>query len=99
MKVTEISNEIKKKIIQDREKDYGDYQYNFTILAELFTLILAPNLKKKLKPHQVAQLMVTLKLFRSTKGFKSDNYQDLSIYNDMAFNLHKKDIDKGDKNG
>ena len=43
--------------------------------------------------------MVTLKLFRSTKGFKSDNYQDLSIYNDMAFNLHKKDIDKGDKNG
>ena len=49
MKVTEISNEIKKKIIQDREKDYGDYQYNFTILAELFTLILAPNLKKKIK--------------------------------------------------
>ncbi len=98
MKVTEISNEIKKKIIQDREKDYGDYQYNFTILAELFTLILAANLKKKIEPHQVAQLMVTLKLFRSTKGFKSDNYQDLSIYNDMAFNLHKKDIDKGDKN-
>ncbi|AGE60319.1 hypothetical protein [Pelagibacter phage HTVC010P] len=46
MKITELTNEIKKKIIQDREKDYGDYQYNFTILAELFTLILAPNLKK-----------------------------------------------------
>ena len=49
MKITELTNEIKKKIIQDREKDYGDYQYNFTILAELFTLILEPNLKKKLK--------------------------------------------------
>ena len=49
MKITELTNEIKKKIIQDREKDYGDYQYNFTILAELFTLILAPNLKKKTK--------------------------------------------------
>ena len=99
MKITELTNEIKKKIIQDREKDYGDYQYNFTILAELFTLILAPNLKKKLKPYQVGQLMMTLKLFRSTKGYKADNYHDLSIYNDMTFDLHKKDIDKRDKNG
>ena len=99
MKVTDISNEIKKKIVQDREKDYGDSQYNFSVLADLFTLILAENLKKKLKPHQVAQLMMTLKLFRSTKGFKADNYHDLSIYNDMAYNLHKKDIDKQGKNG
>ena len=99
MKVTDISNEIKKKIVQDREKDYGDYQYNFSVLADLFTLILAENLKKKLQPHQVAQLMMTLKLFRSTKGFKADNYHDLSIYNDMAYNLHKKDIDKQGKNG
>lgn len=98
MKVTDINNEIKKKIVQDREKDYGDYQYNFSVLADLFTLILAENLKKKLKPHQVAQLMMTLKLFRSTKGFKADNYHDLSIYNDMAYNLHKKDIDKQGKN-
>ena len=98
MKVTEINNEIKKKIIQDREKDYGDYQYNFSVLSDLFSLILADNLKKKLKPYQVAQLMITLKLFRSTKGFKADNYNDLSIYTDMAFNLHKKDIDKQGKN-
>ena len=90
---------VKKKIVADRQKEYGDYQYNFTILAELFTLILAPNLKKKLKPHQVGQLMMTLKLFRSTKGYKADNYHDLSIYNDMTFDLHKKDIDKRDKNG
>ena len=99
MKITDINNEIKKKVVQDREKDYGDYQYNFSVLSELFTLILADNLKKKLKPYQVAQLMITLKLFRSTKGFKPDNYTDLSIYNDMAFNLHKKDIDKQGKNG
>ena len=99
MKITDLTNEIKKKIIQDREKDYGDYEYNFSILAELFTLILAPNLKKKLKPYQVAHIMMTLKLFRSTKGYKADNYHDLSIYNDMTFDLHKKDIDKRDKNG
>ena len=47
MKITDIDKEIKKKIVSDRQKEYGDYQYNFTILAELFTLILAPNLKKK----------------------------------------------------
>ena len=85
-KITEIDPEIKKKIVQDREKDYGDYQYNFTVLAD--------NLKKRIKPHQVAQLMMTLKLFRSTRGYKADNYHDLSVYNDMAFALHKKDIDK-----
>ena len=98
MKITDIDKEIKKKIVSDRQKDYGDYQYNFTILAELFTLILATNLKKKLKPYQVAHIMMTLKLFRATRGFKADNYTDLSIYNDMASNLHKKDIDKNDKN-
>ena len=98
MKITDIDKEIKKKIVSDRQKEYGDYQYNFTILAELFTLILAANLKKKIKPHQVGQLMMTLKLFRSTRGYKADNYHDLSVYNDMTFDLHKKDIDKNDKN-
>jgi len=98
MKITDLEKEIKKKIVSDRQKDYGDYQYNFTILADLFTLILADNLKKKLRPYQVGQIMMTLKLFRSTKGYKADNYHDLSIYNDMTFNLHKKDIDKRDKN-
>jgi len=39
MKITDLEKEIKKKIVADRQKDYGDYQYNFTILAELFTLI------------------------------------------------------------
>ncbi len=39
MKITDIDKEIKKKIVADRQKEYGDYQYNFTILAELFTLI------------------------------------------------------------
>ena len=68
MKITDIDKEIRKEF--DRQKEYGDYQYNFTILAELFTLILAPNLKKKLKPYQVAQIMMTLKLFRSTRDLK-----------------------------
>ena len=98
-KITDIDQEIEKKIIDDRQKDYGNYQENFIMLADMFTIILADSLKKRIKPHQVGQLMMTLKLFRSTKGYKADNYHDLSIYNDMTFDLHKKDIDKRDKNG
>jgi hypothetical protein len=65
IKIAEIDNEIKAKIIADREKDYGDYQYNFIMLAEMFTLVLADH--------------------------------DMGIYNNMAFELHKKEVAKKDK--
>ena len=66
MKITDIDKEIKKKIVSDRQKDYGDYQYNFTILAELITLILAPNLKKKTKTISSRDVV----LFKPSKEFK-----------------------------
>ena len=51
-KITDIDQEIEKKVINDREKDYGNYQENFVMLAEMFTIILAGNLKKRIKPHK-----------------------------------------------
>ena len=96
-KITDIDQEIEKKVINDREKDYGNYQENFVMLAEMFTIILAGNLKKRIKPHQVGQLMMALKLYRSTKNFKADNYLDLSVYNKMTSEIHKKDVAKKDK--
>ena len=68
MKITDIDKEIKKRIVVDRQKEYGDYQYNFTILAELFTLILAPNLKKKLKPYQVGQAHDDTQIIQKYQG-------------------------------
>ena len=50
-------------------------------------------------PHQVAQLMMALKLYRATKKYKADNYNDLEIYSTMAKELHKKTVDKKDKDG
>jgi hypothetical protein len=97
IKIAELDNEIKAKIITDREKDYGDYQHNFIMLAEMFTLVLADNLKKRIKPHQVGHIMMALKLYRSTRGYKADNYHDMGIYNNMAFELHKKEVAKKDK--
>ena len=96
-KITEIDQEIEKKIVDERQKDYGNYQENFIMLAEMFTIILANNLRKRIKPHQVGQLMMGLKLYRSTKNFKADNYTDLSIYNKMTKEVHKKDVAKKDK--
>tara|TARA_R110002012_G_scaffold3529_1_gene16457 strand:+ start:88 stop:393 length:306 start_codon:yes stop_codon:yes gene_type:complete len=98
-KITDIDKEIEKKIIDDRQKDYGNYQENFIMLADMFTIILASSLKKRVKPHQVGQLMMALKLYRSTKNFKSDNYLDMSVYNKMTKEIHKKEVAKKDKNG
>jgi hypothetical protein len=67
------------------------------MLAEMFTIILASNLKKRIKPHQVGQLMMGLKLYRTTRNFKADNYTDLSIYNKMTKEVHKKEVAKKDK--
>ena len=97
IKVTDIDQEIEKKIIDERQKDYGNYQDNFIMLAEMFTIILASNLRIRIKPHQVGQLMMGLKLFRTTRNFKADNYTDLSIYNKMTKEVHKKEVAKKDK--
>tara|TARA_R110002074_G_scaffold14851_1_gene51654 strand:- start:120 stop:425 length:306 start_codon:yes stop_codon:yes gene_type:complete len=97
-KITDIDQEIEKKIIDERQKDYGNYQDNFIMLADMFTVILANNLKKRVKPHQVGQLMMGLKLYRTTRNFKADNYTDLSIYNKMTKEIHKKEVAKKDKN-
>ena len=43
--------------------------------------------------------MMGLKLYRSTKNFKADNYTDLSVYNKMTKEIHKKEVAKKDKNG
>ena len=98
IKVTDIDQEIEKRIIDERQKDYGNYQDNFIMLADMFTVILANNLKKRVKPHQVGQLMMGLKLYRTTRNFKADNYTDLSIYNKMTKEIHKKEVAKKDKN-
>ena len=40
VKMTDIRSRHQAKIIAEREKDYGDYQHNFIMLAEMFTLVL-----------------------------------------------------------
>jgi hypothetical protein len=85
----DIEEKIHKKIIEDRHKEYGDYQENFTLLAELFSIVLFNKIKTALEPEDVGHIMMALKLYRCTKKYKADSYDDLSIYCKMTKQLRQ----------
>jgi hypothetical protein len=92
-----IEEKIHKKIMQERHEQYGDYEENFALLAELFSIVLFDKVKVALTPEDVGHLMMALKLYRCTKKFKADNYNDLAIYCKMTKNLRHKSIAKKGK--
>jgi len=92
-----IEEKIQRKIIQERHEDYGDYQENFALLAELFSIVLFDKINKALTAEDVGHIMMALKLYRCTKKYKADSYDDLAIYCKMTKNLRHKDIAKKDK--
>ena len=93
----DIEEKIQKKIMQERHQDYGDYQENFALLAELFSIVLFDKINKALTAEDVGHIMMALKLYRCTKKYKADSYDDLAIYCKMTKNLRHKDIAKKDK--
>ncbi len=89
-KTINLEEQIKSKLRNEKDKEYGNYEINFNLLAMLWSVVLKDNLHADIKPHQVAQCMVMLKMLRTTEKYKSDSYLDASIYMDMAKELHKK---------
>lgn len=89
-KTINLEEQIKEKIRKDRDKEYGDYEVNFHILAMLWSVVLRDKLKEDIQAHEAAQIMMMMKMFRCTTKFKADNYIDLEIYSSMAKHLHKK---------
>ncbi len=89
----DIEEKIQKKIIKDRQEDYGDYEENFALLAELFSIVLFDKIRLALTPEDVGHLMMALKLYRCTKKYKADSYDDLAIYCKMTKNLRNKTLD------
>jgi len=85
-----LEDQIKSKLRNEKDKEYGDYEVNFNLLSMLWSVVLKDHLHKDIKPHQVAQCMVMLKMLRTTEKYKSDSYLDASVYLDMAKELHKK---------
>ena len=80
----DIEEKIQKKIIKDRQEEYGDYEENFALLAELFSIVLFDKIRVALTPQDVGHIMMALKLYRCTKKYKADSYDDLSIYCKMT---------------
>jgi len=80
----DIEEKIQKRIIAERNQEYGDYQENFALLAEMFSIILFSKIKTALEPEDVGHIMMALKLYRCTKKYKADSYDDLSIYCKMT---------------
>jgi hypothetical protein len=80
----DIEEKIQKRIIAERNQEYGDYQENFALLAEMFSIILFSKIKTALQPEDVGHIMMALKLYRCTKKYKADSYDDLSIYCKMT---------------
>ena len=79
-----IEEKIQKRIIADRNQEYGDYKENFALLAELFTIVIFDKIKTALQPEDVGHIMMALKLYRCTKKYKADSYDDLAIYCKMT---------------
>ena len=79
-----IEEKIQKRIIADRNQEYGDYKENFALLAELFTIVIFDKIKVALQPEDVGHIMMALKLYRCTKKYKADSYDDLAIYCKMT---------------
>ena len=86
----DIEEKIQKKIIEQRHEEYGDYEENFTLLSELFSIVLFNKIKSALDPEDVGHIMMALKLYRCTKKYKADSYDDLSIYCKMTKQLRQK---------
>jgi hypothetical protein len=80
----DIEEKIQKRIIAERNQEYGDYQENFALLAELFSIVIFNKIKVALQPEDVGHIMMALKLYRCTKKYKADSYDDLSIYCKMT---------------
>ena len=85
-----IEEKIQKKIIEERHKEYGNYEENFTLLAELFSIVIFDKIRKTLDAEDVGHIMMALKLYRCTKKYKADSYDDLSIYCKMTKQLRQK---------
>ena len=96
----EILTKANSLISKDRERDYGDKVKNHNNIAKLWSAYL----DIKVEAHDVAILMVLLKIARTKLGAVSkDTYIDMSAYGAIAgeikFMKPKEEESEGEKRG
>ena len=81
----EILEAARQCVSGDREQDYGNPEYSFTVIAELWTVYLRGigilNENDSIYPRDVAALMTLFKMARVATGHnKADNWIDAAGY-------------------
>lgn len=80
---------------RQRETQYGDSHHNQYCLSKTWTAILESHFQQRLDhdipPHVVADMLVALKLLRSSMptGYRADDYADAHVYLTIADELEK----------
>ena len=92
MKTKEFLSKANVLVEGDRQKDYGDKLHNHSNISKLWSAYLDIDIQ----PHDVAIMMVLLKVARTKLGQVSeDTYVDMSAYSAIAgeikFRTHKKE--------
>ena len=97
MKVTkEFLSEANRLVGTDREKDYGDKVHNHNNIARLWSAYL----NIKIEAHDVAIMMVLLKIARTKLGAVSkDTYIDMAAYSAIAGEIKFKEDMKKESEG
>lgn len=77
------------RILNERQKDYGDPIDSFSLIASFWSSYLG----KEVSPMNVAMMMVLLKIARNqTGGFKRDNLLDICGYAALQSELVKDNV-------
>ncbi|MEE0229850.1 MAG: DUF6378 domain-containing protein [Peptococcaceae bacterium] len=73
-------------VCKDRETDYGSPENNFARIADFWTAYLG----QVVKPHDVAAMMMLLKIARIASGqHKADNWIDAAGYSACGAELQE----------
>ena len=73
-------------VCKDRENDYGSPENNFARIADFWTAYLG----QVIKPHDVAAMMMLLKVARIASGqHKDDNWIDAAGYSACGAELQE----------
>ena len=100
MKITkEFLSEATRLVGDDRETDYGDKVHNHNNIARLWSVYL----DEKIEAHDVAIMMVLLKIARTKLGKVSkDTYIDMAAYGAIAGEIkfkEPKEESEGERRG
>ena len=75
---SECLDAAKAAVTGERERQYGNPEDNFKMIADLWTVLLRDKLTDFLTAKDVAEMMIQFKIARARGGeFKLDNYVDI----------------------